>query len=229
MQRSKHLLHVAVIGALSPLMATASDATHWRLHASIASDALGGTLLKTGNGLAKSVTYDDAFGRSDRQAIGISFLITPDQELSLSLGLDRADGNTIALGAVNGVRLAGALSRFEALRYELAYRYSFANANESGFFLGAQLGRERHNAVSARLANGRSEILFNRGSGYSYGVSAGYQWAFNDAFSLSVDVAPTRRPGFDVNSSGAAALGIQAWKSSGALSVPVSLRLSYAF
>jgi hypothetical protein len=167
MHLSKHLLYVAIIGALLPLTATASDTTRWRLHASIASDALGGTLLKTGNGLAKSVTYGDAFGRSDRQAIGIGFLITPNQELSLSLGLDRADGNTIALGALNGVRLAGTLSDFEARRYELSYRYSFANANESGFFLGAQIGRERHNAVSARLASGRSEVLFNRSSGYS--------------------------------------------------------------
>jgi hypothetical protein len=229
MHLSKHLLHVAIFSAFLPLVASAGDTARWRIHAGIASDALGGTLLKTGNGLAKSVTYGDAFGRSDRQAVGIGFLITPDQELSLSLGLDRAGGNTIALGAVNGVRLAGTLSDFEARRVELGYRYSFANANESGFFLGAQIGRERHNTVSARLASGRSEVLFNRSSGYSYGISAGYQWAFNDALSLSVEVAPTRRPGFDVNSAGAAALGIQARKSSGALSVPVSLRFSYTF
>lgn len=50
------------------------------------------------------------------------------------MGLDRADGNTVALGAPNGVRQAGAASEFGAARYVLGYRCSFGQAHTSGFF-----------------------------------------------------------------------------------------------
>jgi hypothetical protein len=206
-----------------------SAAPTWRLHASIASDPLGGTLLNKRDGLANSLGYSDAFGRSDRQAVGIGFVFAPNQELSLSLGLDRADGKREALGSVGGVRLAGVLSRFEALRYELGYRYSFASVDSSGFFLGAQIGRERRNAVSVRLANGRSETLFARGTGTSLGLSLGYQWRFTHALSLSLEIAPTQRPGFELGA-GATALGIsRRGKTDSAFSAPVSARFSYSF
>jgi hypothetical protein len=232
MYESKHLLHALLYAAMLSLAASANanDAPSWRVHASIASDALRGTLLDSGDGVARALGYDDAFGRSDRQAIGLGFLIAPNQELSLNRGIDRAGGKTVALGATNGVTQAAALSRFEALRYELGYRYSFSDANQSGFFVGTQIGRERHNAVSARLANGRTETLFDRSSGYSFGVSGGYQWAFGAHAALALEIAPTRRPGFEVNRAGAAVLGVRrSGKTSGSTSMPVSLRFSYSF
>ena len=101
----------------------------------------------------------------------IRFLITPNQELSVSMGLDRADGDTVALGAPNGVRQAGAVSNFEAVRCELGYRYSFAvlllcRCPFQRLFLGAKLGLERHKPISVRFASGVSETLLTLSSGY---------------------------------------------------------------
>jgi hypothetical protein len=148
----------------------------------------------------------------------------------VNLSLDLANGKTTSFGTRNGVTQAGVLSRFEALRYELAYRYYSNAINRSGFFLGAQLGLERHNAVNARLADGQTKPLFQRGSGASVGATAGYQWAFGAATALSLELAPGWRPGFAIDRVGAAALGItRSARTASPFSLPVNIRFSYSF
>ena len=70
----------------------------------------------------------------------IRFLITPNQELSVSMGLDHADGDTVALWCAKWRAPRGTVSNFEAVRCELGCRYSFADAHTSGFFLAQSLG-----------------------------------------------------------------------------------------
>lgn len=200
----------------------------WLLRAELGQTRFQGALLERQQGAVAALDFADAFAAKQNVGLALGYQFADQHELALTLNLIELAGKQTSFGSPSGLTIAAELSDFETLKTSLDYRFYFVGYSRSGAFLGASLGQERRNAVSATVSNGAVSGIFASDSALAYRLTAGYQWRIDSRLSLSLTAAWERNPALQL-APASSALGLIGTQSEASWRVPIALQLSYHF